>query len=220
MARIVFDLDGTLIDSAPDIRGVANTVLERDGLSPISLGQTRDFAGNGVGLFVERMRIARGIPDSEHDRILAEFIRLYEDAVTLTRVYPQVERTLQMLLDAGHVLGICTNKPVRPCRAVLAHLGLDRFFQTVWGGDSLSVRKPNPAPLVAAFDALPAAQDIFVGDSEIDAETATRAGVPFLLFSEGYRKRPVAEIPHHAVFADFAELPLLVDRLTADHPTL
>ncbi|CAN0604604.1 unnamed protein product, partial [Ectocarpus sp. 12 AP-2014] len=151
MARIVFDLDGTLIDSAPDIGGVANKTLEARGLAPITLAQTRDFVGNGVNVFVKKMRAARGIGDAEHAEILAEYLVHYETAVELTVPYPGVETALEDLRAGGHQLGICTNKPIKPTLVVLRHLGLERFFQTVIGGDSLSVHKPDPAPLEKAF---------------------------------------------------------------------
>ncbi|MGV6804817.1 MAG: phosphoglycolate phosphatase [Ruegeria sp.] len=216
MARIVFDLDGTLIDSAPDIHGIANALLAAEGKDPISLVQARDFIGNGASVFVARMRAARGMDDAEHDRLLSDFVARYDDAVTLTRPYPGVETALQQLSAQGHALGVCTNKPIRPCQAVLAHLGLDRFFQTVWGGDSLPVHKPDPAPLNAAFDALPPGPEIYVGDSGVDAETAQRALVPFLLFTEGYRKEPVAQLVHTAAFSDFSDLPGLVEHLLSE----
>ena len=210
MARIVFDLDGTLIDSAPDIHGIANAVLAQENKPEITLEQARDFIGNGASVFVAKMRKAQNIDDSEHARLLADFIARYDDAVELTVPYPGVERALEDLIEDGHVLGICTNKPIRPCKAVLQHLGLDCYFQTFWGGDSLPVHKPDPAPLHAAFDALGDGPRIYVGDSDVDAETAKRADVPFLLFSEGYRKRPVSEMQHTAVFSDFGRLPELV----------
>lgn len=214
MARIVFDLDGTLIDSAPDIHGVANRLLSEEGAVSITLDEARDFIGNGASVFVSRMRAARGIPASAHDRLLARFVASYDTAVTLTRPYPGVSQTLHGLRTAGHSLGICTNKPLRATRAVLAHLGLASDFATVWGGDSLSVHKPDPAPLHAAFAALGSGAQIYVGDSDVDAETAERAGVPFLLFTEGYRKSPVEALKHHAAFDHFAELPDLVEQIT------
>lgn len=215
MARIVFDLDGTLIDSAPDIHGIANRLLAAEGKPAISLAQARDFIGNGASVFVQKMRAANGIPDSEHDRLLSAFIAAYDDAVHLTVPYPGVRETLEALRGQGHALGVCTNKPLRPTRAVLAHLGLDCFFDVVLGGDSLPVHKPNPAPLKAAFDALPDGREIYVGDSEVDAETARRAEVPFLLFSEGYRKTPVDQIPHRQAFSRFDQLTPLIDNLLA-----
>ncbi|SPF79498.1 phosphoglycolate phosphatase [Pseudoprimorskyibacter insulae] len=211
MAHIVFDLDGTLINSAPDIQGVANGLLQEAGLEPITLDQTRSFIGNGAAVFVERMRKARDVPDDRQAEMHKAFVAWYDAAVTRTVIYPGVERALDDLASAGFALGICTNKPIRPCRAVLDHFGLTGRFATIWGGDSLPVHKPDPAPLHAAYEALGGdAPRIYVGDSEVDAETAQRAGVPFLLYTEGYRKTPVALIPHHAAFSDFAELPALV----------
>ena len=208
-ARIVFDLDGTLIDSAPDIRSIANTALETVGAPPLSLDETRSFIGAGISVFVSRMRAARGIPDSEQDRLLDQIVAQYDEAVTLTVPYPGVLAALEAL-SRTHRLGICTNKLHRPCVAVLQHLGIDGFFGTVWGGDNPLGPKPDPAALLAAFDALGAGPCLYVGDSEIDAETARRASVPFFLFTEGYRKQPVDQIPHDISFDDFNRLPNLI----------
>jgi phosphoglycolate phosphatase len=216
MARIVFDLDGTLIDSVYDLQAIANALMDEEGLDHVTLDQARDFIGNGVNVFVAKLRRARGIPDTDHDRLLAGFMERYHDAVHLTKPYPDVENALRALVQQGHDLGICTNKPLAPCKAVLAHLGLDRYFRTVWGGDSLPVHKPDPAPLNAAFEALPDGPELYVGDSDVDAETAQRAMVPFLLFTEGYRKSAVEQMPHTATFSDFANLPALVGRMLAE----
>ncbi|KAE9628180.1 phosphoglycolate phosphatase [Parasedimentitalea maritima] len=216
MARIVFDLDGTLIDSAPDIHGIANAVLAQEGLELISLEQTRDFIGNGAAIFVNRMRGARGIPDSEQAQLLADFVVRYDDAVHLTVIYPGVVAALEALKAEGHSLGICTNKPIRPCRSVLEYLKIDHLFDTMWGGDSLPVHKPDPAPLHAAFEALGEGPRLYVGDSDVDAETGERAGVPFLLFTLGYRKCAVDEMPHTVAFDDYTVLPALVRDLLVE----
>jgi len=215
-SRIVFDLDGTLIDSAPDLHAIANALLAEEGATPISLDHAREFIGNGASVFVQKMRAAGSIPDSEHARVLAAFTERYSDAVTLTQLYPGVRDALDRLHREGHGLGICTNKPIRPCRAVLRHFGLDHYFTVVVGGDSLPVYKPDPAPLNAAFEALPEGPEVYVGDSEVDAETAHHAKVPFLLFSEGYRKCPVERLAHSAAFRAFAELPGLVERICSE----
>jgi phosphoglycolate phosphatase len=208
--RIVFDLDGTLIDSAPDIQGIANAVLDEAGAEPISLQETRGFIGEGIQTFVARMRAARGIPDSEQARLLDKVVALYDDAVTLTVTYPGVVEALEEL-SGKHRLGVCTNKLYRPCMSVLKHLGIDGFFGSVWGGDNALGRKPDPAPLLGVFGELGEGPCLYVGDSEIDAETASRAGVPFALFTEGYRKSPVDMIRHEYAFDDFAKLGHLVD---------
>ncbi len=211
MARIVFDLDGTLVDSAPDLHGIANRVLADRSRDPITLDEARSFIGQGVAVFVRKLRAERGIPDADHAAVLAQYLALYEDAVTLTRLYPGVAETLAQLRAEGHALGLCTNKPMRPTMALLRHLDLERHFLTVIAGDSLPVHKPDPCPLHAAFQmegvSGPA---VYVGDSEVDAETARRANVPFLLFTEGYRATPIEDLPHHAAFSAFADLPRLV----------
>jgi len=209
---VIFDLDGTLVDSAPDICAAAGTVIARHGLEPLTLEQTRSYVGHGAAQFVERCLAARGVADQPglQAEVLAGFLDIYESAVTLTVPYPGVVAALERLADMGLVLGVCTNKPAAPAHAVLRHLGLDRHFAVVIGGDSLPVRKPDPAPLQAAMTGLAASATVFVGDSEVDAETAVRAGVPFALYTEGYRKTPVSELPHDAAFADFDELPGIV----------
>ncbi len=209
---IVFDLDGTLIDSAPDIRMIANQVLAREGVAPLTLPQTRSFIGNGAAIFITRMMAARDLPQADHPRLLASFIDRYETAFTLTTVYDGVAEALSALTQAGFALGICTNKPLIPARAVLAHVGLQHHFAVVIGGDSLPSHKPDPAPLLRAFADLGTTGGLFVGDSEVDHETAQRAGLPFALFTEGYRKTPPEAFVQTTPFSAFRDLPALVAR--------
>ncbi|RCW88820.1 phosphoglycolate phosphatase [Paracoccus lutimaris] len=216
---VVFDLDGTLIDSAPDIHACVNTVLRLQGVRPLTLDQVRGFVGGGVDLLWRRVIGATDLPIEAHRDLVASFMTRYHDATALTRLYPNVTEALGVLADRGHPLGICTNKPLGPTRAVLDHFGIAQLFGTVIGGDSLPQKKPDPAPLRAAFAALGSAPDapqgIFVGDSEFDAETARNAGVPMLLFLRGYRKTAVEDLPHRAAFDDFAQLPALVEGVAA-----
>lgn len=212
-AVIAFDLDGTLVDSAPDIHDIACQVLDAEGFPPITLDQARSFVGKGAANFVAQMRASFGIPDSEQERLLAEYLQRYDGAVALTRRYPGVTSALEELLGEGHRLVLCTNKPESPTKFVLEHFDLAPFFDVMVGGDTLPVRKPDPALLIAAFGDLPGPR-LFVGDSEVDAATAEAAGVPFLLFTEGYRKSEPEEIPHAARFERFSALPGLVNKMT------
>lgn len=209
MARIVFDLDGTLIDSAPDICAIANGVLAPHG-ARITLAQTHAFIGHGVDTFVAQMRAATGLSGALHEEMVATFKRGYLTSFTRTEIYDGVVPVLGALAQEGHRLGICTNKPLAPCHAVLDHLDLRRHFGQITGGDSLPVNKPDPAPLDATFAGLGDGARLYVGDSEVDAQTAQRAGVPFLLFTRGYRKKPIAQVPYDRSFDDFAMLPALV----------
>lgn len=210
MARIVFDLDGTLVDSAPDLQSVANDLLAVRNTAPITLDQARAFMGMGIRVFVARLCAACNLPQSDQAPLLADFMARYEQAVTLTLVYPHVAETLAGLQGAGHRLGLCTNKPLLPALALLRHLNLDRYFTKVIAGDSLPTHKPDPAPLLAAFEMGGTGPDLYVGDSEVDAETAQRAGVPLLLFTEGYRSKTLADLPHLATFSDFRQLAALI----------
>ncbi len=208
---VVFDLDGTLIDSVQDIQAIANAALEDFDAAPITLEEAREFIGQGVGVFVAKLRRAKNIPETEEPRLLKAYLARYDTAVDLTKPYPGVAEALEQL-GTKYRLGICTNKPIRPTMAVLNHLGLDRFFAAVWGGDSDLGRKPDPAPLLAVFEELGGGPSIYVGDSEIDAETARRADIPFLLFTEGYRNCPIDEMQNRATFDDFGALPGLVEQ--------
>jgi len=214
---VIFDLDGTLIDSAPDIHATANRVMTARGHAAFTQAEVRSFVGRGAPNLVARLMAARDRPvdGPEFDAVLADFLHQYESAVTLTTVYPHALTALQDLASGGAKLGICTNKPLAPTLAVLRHFGIDHLFATILGGDSLPQRKPDPAPLLAAVAQMGGGPAVFVGDSEVDAETAERAGLPFLLFSEGYRKSPVSALPHTAAFADFRDLPALAAQFSA-----
>lgn len=208
---IVFDLDGTLIDSAPDIHACVNIVLRQSGVAQLSLDRVRSFIGGGVDLLWTRVIAATGIDPIHRSDLVAAFMARYHDATTLTRVFPGVIEALGRLADAGYPLGICTNKPLGPTRVILEHFGLAAMMSGVIGGDSLPQRKPDPAPLRAALEMLgvssAAPNAIYVGDSEFDAVCAAAVPVPFLIYSRGYRLRPLAELPHLASFDSFDDLP-------------
>lgn len=214
LCPIVFDLDGTLIDSAPDIHACVNTVLRENAIAPLPLDRVRSFVGGGVELLWSRIIAARGLDPADRPVLIAAFMARYHDATALTRLYPGAAEALAALAELGHPMGICTNKPLAATRNVLAHFGLTGFFGAVIGGDSLPQKKPHPAPLQATFAALAsdadAAGGLFVGDSEFDAGCAAAAAVPFLLFTEGYRHTPVEQMEHAASFGDFSQLVRIV----------
>lgn len=218
MAAVIFDLDGTLVDSAPVIRDVANRLMREIGLPPLDLAETRRHVGNGVRVFIERALQERGRTASEAElRCLQErFERHYVDVPGGSNVpYPAVTATLHSLAAAGHRLGVCTNKPGAPTSSVLEAHGWHALFASVAAGDTLPRRKPDPAPLLYVARALDAVPVISVGDSEVDAETARRAGVPFVLFTQGYRKGPVDAMERVAEFSSYAELPAIIATVAA-----
>lgn len=216
MAAIIFDLDGTLVDSVPDIHAAVNRMLADIGHVAMDMALVRSFIGNGVPALISKVMAEKG--ESPDDAILHaarenSFMQHYLAApAELGGPFPGVVDALNELTAAGHQLGVCTNKPVEPARAILRDLGLANLLPVVIGGDSLSVRKPDPAPLLAAAEALRSQPALYVGDSEVDVETALKAGVPFLLFSGGYRKTPTEELSKDGVFHAFSELPGLVSK--------
>lgn len=210
MARaVLFDLDGTLVDSAPDIHAGVNALLAEEGVAPLPFATVRGFIGGGVPVLMTRVIAATGLDAGLHAAFCARFIERYEhDPGGLTRPYDGVEAALDALADLP--LGLCTNKPEGPTRALLAHLGWAGRFSVIVGGDTLPVRKPDPAPLHEAMRRIGGGAVLFVGDSEVDAETARAAGVPLLLFTQGYRATDVAALPHLAAFDHWGALPGLV----------
>lgn len=210
---LVFDLDGTLIDSAPDIHAAVNHVFAMHGLSPLSFAQVRGFIGNGVGVLLERCLNANGLPPDGalHARLSEDFIEIYETAYTLTSLYPGVEAALTAV--SSHPMAICTNKPEGPTRSVLQHFGILHRFPVIVGGDTLPQRKPDPAPLQEAIRRLDHGPVFFVGDSEVDAETARRAGVPLLLFTGGYRKAAPETLGAEVIFDDWGDFAEIVSKL-------
>ena len=212
MARaVLFDLDGTLVDSAPDIHAGVSALLADEGLPPLPFDTVRGFIGGGVPVLITRVIHATGLPPEAHAALCARFIARYEeDPAGLTRPYDGVEAALDALADLP--LGLCTNKPEGPTRALLAQLGWTGRFAAIVGGDTLPMRKPDPAPLVEAQRRIGGGAVLFVGDSEVDAETAQAAGVPLLLFTRGYRSTPVAALPHAAAFDHWREMPAMVRR--------
>ena len=210
---VVFDLDGTLVDSAPDLHAAANRMLDEIGRPPLSLAQVTGFVGNGVPKLVERCLDATGGVDGLRREAVARFRHHYDAApAELTRPYPNVVETASALCAAGCRLGICTNKPEAPARKLLALLGMDGLFGALVGGDTLPAIKPDPAPLMHAIGCLggDSASALYVGDSETDAETAANSGVAFALFTEGYRRAPADALRSAHRFSRFEDLPGIV----------
>ena len=212
-ALIVFDLDGTLIDSAADLAAAINAMLREFGCEALSVPEVRSMIGDGVALLVTRALAARHCEHADPTDAERIFMRHYEAGATaLTTAFPGAAAVLQALRAGGIPLAVCTNKPARISADILGSLGLARYFARVIGGDSLPFRKPDPRvllTLVEAFAAVPQST-LLVGDSEVDAATAQAAGVPFVLMKHGYRRGPAEAIPCVAALEHFAELPAVV----------
>lgn len=217
-AAVLFDLDGTLVDSAPDLARALSLLLDEHGRPPVSEAEVRRMIGQGARVLVARVWSATGEP-LEPDRIeplYRRFVALYTPiALDRTRPYPEVVDTLAGL-HRTHPLAVVTNKPERAARAVLEGLDLARWFGAVVGGDTLDVRKPDPAPLRWALRQLghtgPA---VMVGDSSADVRAAAAAGVPSIAVRWGYADAPVDELGAGAIVSRMGELPGTMARLLA-----
>lgn len=210
---IVFDLDGTLIDSAADLATAVNAMLADLGCEPLAVPEVRRMIGDGVGMLVARALAARQCAAADPTRAAQIFMRHYEsNATELTSAFPGADQALRALRSAGIPLAVCTNKPARITADILSSLGLAQYFARVIGGDSLPYRKPDPRVLLALLEAFAAGpkDSLLVGDSEVDAATARDAGVPFVLMKHGYRRGPAAQIACMAALESFAELPPLL----------
>ena len=201
MARystIIFDLDGTLVDSAPDLAAACNTMLARLDLPPIALETATGFVGNGVETLVRSVlaHCEAATQGPTFDTALSAFLDSYSaDLTTRTRPYPGVMAMLDQLAAADLKLAVCTNKPEAPAKEICAAFDLARFFPVIVGGDTLAVKKPDPAPLRHTISVLKAdlASTLYVGDTEVDYVTAKAAGVAFAFFEGGYQRHRIAD---------------------------
>ena len=214
MNALIFDLDGTLIDSAPDIQAAVNKMLAEEGIGPLDLATVISFIGNGMPKLVERVLQAVQLPQDRHSALCEKTLLLYNQAPSaLSQPNEGVIEMLEILAAQGHRLAICTNKPAKTTQRILQDFNLERFFEVVVGGDSLLVKKPNPAPLQHCVTRLGASAALYIGDSEVDYETAQQAQIPFIFFIGGYRNAAAAFFQNAHHIDQFSALPALADSL-------
>lgn len=209
----MFDLDGTLVDSVPDLAAAVDRTLLALGREPAGRERVRLWVGNGARVLVRRA-LAGGLEHAGVDEALAEqalalFLDAYADNHALTRVYPGVVETLDRLREEGVALALITNKPARFLPELLADKDLGGYFQWLVGGDSLPQQKPDPAALhwVMERAGVGAGEALFVGDSRNDVRAARAAGVTCVALSYGYNHgEPIALENPARVIDDLREL--------------
>jgi phosphoglycolate phosphatase len=215
---VLFDLDGTLIDSAPDIAAAVNELLARSGRGPLTLTQVTSMIGNGVEKLVERAIEATGEPLGPEalKREQMTMLDIYAKHLTgLTALMPGVREALDALHGDGVLLGLVTNKPQRFIETVLDYFGLSRLFGVVIGGDAGVPKKPAPDMLLAALEqfGVAPADAVMVGDSPADVDSARAAGTASVIVRGGYTSTPAERLGADIVIDDMTGLAAALNRL-------
>ncbi|MFC4353371.1 phosphoglycolate phosphatase [Fodinicurvata halophila] len=219
---LLFDLDGTLVDSAPGLAEALGQLLAEKGLPAPTLAEVIPMIGDGAHKLVERaLHWAEAEGQIDTEMASRRFLDLY--AATLiadTKLYDGVEETLRHLSREGWRLAVCTNKPEKPSCTILDNLGLLPLFEQVAGGDSYSTRKPDPRHLTECLRAMQASpvQAIMVGDGHNDLLAGRAAGLTTIWARYGYGGEIAAGLPRDASIASFAELPACLKSLQARRP--
>jgi phosphoglycolate phosphatase len=219
-ATIVFDLDGTLIDTAPDLIDTLNVIFAREGLPPVPYETARTLIGGGARAMIARGIEAEGrtVAPAELERLFQDFLAHYSEHVAdRSRPFPGLTGALDALTANGSRLAVCTNKLEYLSVLLLKQLGLAQRFAVICGQDTFGVQKPDPEVLrrtiAAAGGTLRKA--IMIGDSLTDIRTARAAGIPVIAVDFGYTDRPVSEFGPDRIISRFAELPSAVAELFA-----
>ena len=210
MRTVIFDLDGTLADTSVDLLAAANHCFGVMGLGDM-LTHPEDAKialRGGKRMLTEGLTRAGQFKDATVEEYYPVLLEAYRDGIdTHTVMYPGAMDAVEALKAAGYGVGICTNKPSAATETALVHNGMSGLFRSIVSGDTLAYRKPAKEPLLAVVDELGAEQAIFVGDSEVDAETAQAAGIPFVLFQRGYLHIAEQDVEKVATFDNYADLP-------------
>jgi phosphoglycolate phosphatase len=215
---IVFDLDGTIVDTAPDLAAALNTALISLARKPLALSAVRSMIGHGtLALLTKGLEATGGVDQDVIDAGHPVLMRFYEAHICdMTKPFPSIKAAFDDLSALGIALAICTNKPASLTNQLIEALGWQHRFAAIVAGDTLAVSKPDPAPLHLAIERAGGGPAAFVGDSIVDVETAKAAGVRCIAVSFGFADRPVHALGADAVIDSFSELmPALADLSSA-----
>ncbi len=212
---IVFDLDGTLVDTARDLVTTLNAVLTSEGMMPVSIETLIGMVGSGARVLLEAAFAAEGraLTPEKLDALLKQYMAHYDAHLAdASRPYPGAEAMLDAFAAQGWRLAVCTNKFEAPARKLLTILGLADRFAAITGQDTFAFRKPDPRHLIETVRLAGGdpADAVMVGDSATDIDTANAAGIPVVAVSFGYSPIPVAKLGATRVVATLAELPAAV----------
>ena len=212
---VAFDLDGTLADTAPDLTDALNHALGVMGRAPVPEESVRHMVGHGARALLTKGLAATGAMTPELvDEGFPIFLDYYERHIAdRTRPFPGLEAALDTLAARGVTLAICTNKLEGLARQLVTALGWDGRFAAIVGGDTLPVRKPDPAPLFEAIARAGGGRAAFIGDSITDTDTARNAGIPCVAVSFGFSDRPPEQLGADVLIDHFDEMIPALERL-------
>lgn len=215
---IVFDLDGTLIDTAPDLVGTLNVILARHDVPAVAFEEARTMIGAGVKPLLQRALASKGLtpPPEEIETLFKEYLEIYgEHCADLSRPFPGLERALDALAAQGHVLAVCTNKLEWLSVKLLKQLNLASRFAAICGQDTFPMRKPDPEMLrlTIARAGGETGHAVMVGDSMTDVATARAASIPVIAVDFGYTETPPTELGADILISHFDALPAAVAEL-------
>ena len=220
---IVFDLDGTLVDTAPDLLRALDFTLEKEGLNPPDDHEARNFIGGGARAMIERALAHTRVQFGKEkiDAMLRQFLAHYEDHIAdHSRPFPGLEQALAKLSEQGALLSVCTNKMERYAVKLLKALDLDSRFASITGSDTFAFKKPDPRHLTGAIERAGGSPEyaVLVEDSETDIITAKAAEIPVIAVSFGYTDIPPAALGADALIHKFEDLPAAAMDLLARRP--
>ena len=217
---VVLDLDGTLVDTAPDLVATLNAILAREGLPPVGYEAARNFVGSGARMMVERGFVAAGrtMPAAAIDGFTRDFLEHYATHIADSSApFPGVEAALDTLAERGYRLAVCTNKIEKLSVRLLDALGLSKRFAAICGADTFGIIKPDPEILRRTIARADGDGAVMVGDSLVDIATARAANIPVIAVDFGYTDTPVVELAPDRIISHFMDLPEAVFALLG-HP--
>ena len=212
---ILFDLDGTLVDTAPDLMGAHNHVMKKFGYPQKSLNDIKHIAGRGAWIMMQRTFRDEIKDEKLKKEMVKEFINYYAKNIDRgSKPIKGVVKFLEWAKSKQILMAVCTNKQERLAVDLLRKINLSQYFEYIAGCDTFDFNKPDPRHLTNVIDIIGGDinKSIMIGDSEVDSQSAYNAKIPFILVEEGYTEKNINEIPHKTLIKDFSNFEKIVEK--------
>ena len=212
---ILFDLDGTLVDTAPDLMGAHNHVMKKSGYPQKSLDDIKHIAGRGAWIMMQRTFRDEIKDENLKKEMVKEFINYYAKNIDRgSKPIKGVVKFLDWAKSKQILMAVCTNKQERLAVDLLKKINLSQYFEYIAGCDTFDFNKPDPRHLTNVIDIIGGDinKSIMIGDSEVDSQSAYNAKIPFILVEEGYTEKNINEIPHKVLIKDFSNFEKIIEK--------